>query len=306
MTQMKLAAVSCPSNPRDKQANVDKMVEWIEKAAAQGVDMMVFPEDHLTGTGTHFMNEFFPPDKLYWLDIAELVPEGPTTQKMIELAAKYHMYIAWGMTEKDPNRFDVIHNCCAFVGPEGFIGKYRKVHLPLAERLVITPGFDYPVFDTEFGKVGLMTCFDKMFPEVARIYAIKGANIILCSTGWPNLTQSLDDPDHKAYVTIMPARAAENMIFIAEATSSNMPGGPDIFESHSWILGPNPGQILAQVDSFDEGMAVAEFDLEKEIINARVVSMGGSDICRDRVPSTYGELTKFNEYEPYSVGLKED
>jgi hypothetical protein len=70
------------------------------------------------------------------------------------------------------------------------------------------------------------------------------------------------------------------------------------------IIGPNPGQILAQT-GFEEGMAVADVDVMKEIINARVVSMGGSDINRDRVPSTYWRLTEFNEFEPFSAGLRE-
>lgn len=300
---VKLAAVSCPSDARNKQANLDKMIEWAYKGKEQGVDIMVFPEDHLTGLGTHFMNEFFPPDKLYTIEIAELVPEGPSTQKMIEVAKDCNMYIAWGMAERDPNRYDALYNCCVLVGPEGFVGKYRKVHLPLCERLMVLPGFDYPVFDTKFGKVGLMTCYDKMYPEVAKSLALQGADIILCSTGWPNLTQSLDDPDHIAYMTISPARALENMIVWVEATTCNGAGSDPIFEGHSMILGPNPGQIFAQI-GFEEGMAVAEVDVEKEIVNARVVSMGGSDINRDRVPSTYWRLTEFNEYQPFSAGLK--
>lgn len=302
---VKLAAVSCSSDPRNKQANLDKMLEWIEKAAEQNVDIIVFPEDHLTGLGTGFMTEYKAEDKMYWFENCELVPEGPSVQTIIEAAKKHDMYVCWGMCERNPERSTIMHNCSVLVGPEGYIGKYRKVHLPLCERFCITPGFDYPVFDTKHGKVALLTCFDKMYPEVARSYAVQGAEIMLCGTGWPNLTQSEEDPDHKAYLTITPARALENMVVWVEATTADAEDAPvKMFEGHSMIYGPSPNQCLAMI-GFGEGMAVAEIDLQKELAQARFVSMNGSDLLQDRVPSTYWHLTAFDEYSRFAAGLKE-
>ncbi len=90
------------------------------------------------------------------------------------------------MAEQDSENWDMLYNTLVLVGPDGYIGKYRKVHLPLTERIMMYPGDgDYPVFETRFGKVGLMICFDKAYPEVARSLALKGAEILLCPTAWP-------------------------------------------------------------------------------------------------------------------------
>lgn len=301
---VKLAAVSCASDPRNKKANLDTMVRWIEEAAKQNVDILVFPEGQLTGRGTGFMTEYKAEDKLYWFENCELVPEGPSVKEVIRQAKKHGMYVCWGMVERDPKRATIMHNVSVLVGPEGFVGKYRKVHLPLAERFWSTPGFDFPVFDTDFGKVGLMTCFDKMYPEVARSLAVQGAEIILCGTGWPNLTQSEDDPDHKAYMTITPARALENMVVWVEATAADAADAEKKrFEGHSMIYGPSPNQLL-DITGFGEGMAVAEIDLQAELARARFVSMNGSDLLQDRVPSAYWHLTEFDEYSRFAAGLK--
>lgn len=201
------------------------------------------------------------------------------------------------MAERDPDRFDATYNTAVLVGPEGFIGKYRKVHLPLCERLIHYPGLgDYPVFDTRIGKIGLEICFDKCFPEVARSLALQGAQIIVNPICWPNVSGTLDDPDHKVHLIMGQARALDNMVFFIDANQC----GP-FMEGHSQIIGPNPGQILATT-GFEEGMAVAEVDIEQEIINARVHSMGGSDLLKDRKPGTYGEITKPNPYNPIHGG----
>lgn len=290
---VKIATVCMAADPRDKVVNRNNMIAYIEKAAEQGVDLIVFPEEILTGIGTSGMQQFNSEDKLAMQKLAELVPEGESTQMFVELAKKHNMYICWGMAERNPERFDATHNVSVLVGPEGYLGKYRKVHLPLCERLYHYPGFgDYPVFDTRIGKIGLQICYDKCFPEVARTLALKGAQIILGPIAWPNMTGTLDDPDHLVHVTFSHARAMENMIFFVDANHC----GP-FMGGHSQIVGPNPGQLLATT-GFDEGMAVAEVDIEEEINRARIFSMGGSDLLRDRKAGTYGEVTKFNEFNP--------
>lgn len=300
---MKLAAVSCPSHPRDVKKNLEKITEWVDRAASQGVDMVLFPEYALPGMGCGSLTTFSAEDKLYWQNVSEPVPDGPSVQALIGKAKENGIYICWGMCERDEENPYMTYNTSVLVGPEGYVGKYRKVHFPVCERLYHSPGVEFPVFDTKFGKVGLITCFDKMFPEAARSMAVKGAEIILCGTGWPNLTQSEEDPDHKAYLTISPARALENMVIWAEATTCNGAGSPPVFEGHSMILGPSPQQFYDMI-GFEEGMAVADIDVQDEIRQARIVSMQGSDILRDRVPSAYSELVKFNKYAPYSIGLR--
>lgn len=274
-------------DPRDKQANFDKMADYVKKAADQDVDLILFPEMALSGYGTAGMQQYSAEDKFFFIECSELVPEGDTTQKMIDLAKQHGIYICWGMPEKDADRTAVTYNCVVLVGPEGFVGKYRKTHQPLCERLELFPGKgDYQVFGTSIGKIGLEICFDMCFPEVARSLAIQGADIILSPICWPNMSGSLDDPDHHAHLSFSRARAWENMIFFVDSTYSG-----EAMSGYAQIIGPNAGQVMA-VSGFDEEMVVAEFDLEKEITHARTVTMGGSDLLKDRKPWTYGLLTE--------------
>lgn len=300
----KLCTVSCPYNPMSVQWNLDKMDELCAKAAAEGVDLISFPEEHVTGCGTRGMNEIFPPDKRAAVENAELIPEGPSTQAIIEMAKKYNMYIAYGIAERNPERWTLTHNAQVLVGPEGYIGHYRKIHLPLGERLFHVPGDDWPVFDTKFGRIGLMTCYDVFFPEAARTLALKGADIIICPSCWPNMTQSETDPDHQALITMAGARALENLVFVMQASTCNAPEGPNVFEGHAQIYGPNPGQLLART-GFEEGLAIADVDIKAEILTARTASLGGDDLVRDRRPSKYGLLVASNPYSFYSDGLYE-
>ena len=294
---VKLASVCMSSHPTDKASNRDAMVAFVEQAASQNVDMIVFPEECLTGIGTVSMQQFSGKDKMDMVtELAEQIPSGDSTQLFIELAKKHDMYSCWGMAEKDPDRFDVTYNAAVLVGPEGYIGHYRKVHLPMCERFIHYPGpGDYPVFETRFGKVGLEICFDKAFPEVARTLALKGAQIIVNPTAWPNISGKPDDPDKMSYETYAHARAMENMVFFIDSNHC----GP-YMAGCSQIIGPNPGQKFA-VTSPEGGMAVAEVDIEKEILNARIFSMGGTDLLKDRKPGTYGEITKFTPYTPYGA-----
>lgn len=290
----KLATVAMHCDPHDKDLNFSKMVSFVEEAAEKGVDLLVFPEECLTGFGTVPMNVFSPDDRMIHLAHAELVPEGSSTQAFAELAKKHDMYICWGMAEKDESRFDVTYNCAVFVGPEGYIGKYRKTHLPLAERLTHHPGRgDYPVFDTRFGKVGIEICFDKCFPEVARCLAVEGALIVLNPTAWPGDLET----DRRVYDTLSAARAAESMIFFIDSNHCGeiMPGCGSFMYGNSQVISPIAGQVLATTGS-NEGIAIADVDIESEIVRARTYSMGGSDLLRERKPATYGPLTAFSKY----------
>ena len=290
----KLATVAMHRDPHDKDLNFSKMVSFVEEAAEKGVDLLVFPEECLTGFGTVPMNVFSPDDRMIHLAHAELVPEGPSTQAFAELAKKHDMYICWGMAEKDESRFDVTYNCAVFVGPEGYIGKYRKTHLPLAECLTHHPGRgDYPVFDTRFGKVGIEICFDKCFPEVARCLAVEGALIVLSPTAWPGDLET----DRRIYDTLSAARAAESMIFFIDSNHCGeiMPGCGSFMYGNSQVISPIAGQVLATTGS-NEGIAIADVDIESEIVRARTYSMGGGDLLRERKPATYGPLTAFSKY----------
>lgn len=113
---VKIATVCMSSDPRDKVLNRNNMIAYIEKAAEQQANLIVFPEEILTGVGTTSMQQFNPEDKRYMQEASELVPEGESTQIFIDLAKKHDMYICWGMAERNPERFDATHNVAVLVG----------------------------------------------------------------------------------------------------------------------------------------------------------------------------------------------
>ena len=283
----KLATVSMRVT-HDKKTNVSTYVSYIEKAAMEGVDLILFPELSLQGF-PESMASYEPQSALYSYENAEVIPAGDTTRLMAAMAEKYNMYIAWGMTEMDQANADMLYNACVLVGPEGYVGHYRKVHLPGTERLYSFPGKEYPVFDTSIGKVGIMICFDKMFPEVARILRIKGAQVILCPTAWPALSKSEDDPSLHMYKMANEMRAIENNVYIVDSNNVS-DETKDGFEcGHSRILDPS-GVTLATT-GFEEGIAIAEVDLAEGI--NRTCAAGMATYCnylKDRAVDTYEEI----------------
>lgn len=297
MTVIASASVHTVNNTEENLKTFDR---FIEEAASKNVDLILFPESSLQGLWD--MMAFKPDAFQYFHDAAELVPEGPSTQHLIKKAREKDMYIAWSMTEQDPDRFDVIYNTCVLVGPEGYVGSYRKVHHPLTERLYIYPGNEFKVFDTKIGKIGMMVCFDLAYPEAARIMAIKGAQLILCPTGWPGEEDQLF-----LYKALNTARAMENQVFLMTSTTCGELHGGGCAAGHSCITGPN-GQLLDTTE-MEEGMAIAEIDLEQDIIKAQINTFYMDHLLKDRRPDTYGELAKITKYSfmngPGAVGCEE-
>lgn len=114
---------------------------------------------------------------------AEPAPEGKTAQRWIDLAAEYDAYIVGGYAEQDG---ELPYNSSILVGPDGYVGTHRKVHLHLwnEEKLWFEPGDEVAVFETTIGRIGMQICYDQWFPELTRIQAGKGADIIAEPTNW--------------------------------------------------------------------------------------------------------------------------
>ncbi len=181
-----------PRNSKSSQENLDQFSELIAKAANQKADIVCLPEG-ITLVGT---------DHDY-ISASETVP-GPTTEFLGKIARKNNLYIVAGILEKNG---DTVFNTAVLIGRDGNLaGKYRKVSLPHEEiDGGITPGNSFPVFDTDFGKIGLMICWDVTFPEPARALAQKGAEIIFL-------------PIWGGDVTLTKARAIENQVYVVSST----------------------------------------------------------------------------------------
>ncbi|MDF1741309.1 MAG: carbon-nitrogen hydrolase family protein [Verrucomicrobiales bacterium] len=192
--KVKLAAVhtNLSGSGRTVAENRSLFVPLIEEAASQGADLVVLPE-LLTCKGvTHD-----------YASVAETIP-GATTDFFGALAKEHDCYLVVGMPEKSGI---LVYNVAVLIGPDGkVVGKYRKVTLPREEiDRGIAPGSEYPVFETRFGIVGLMVCYDVFFPEVARRLAMSGAEVIALPIwgGNPRLAA---------------ARCAENGIYLVSST----------------------------------------------------------------------------------------
>jgi predicted amidohydrolase len=227
----------------------------IEEAARQRADLVVLPET-LTYYGT----------RLGYAACAETIP-GPSTNYFGELSKRLNLYIVAGLVERDHN---VLYNVAVLIGPDGrVVGKYRKVTLPDGEvKGGLMPGDEYPVFDTRFGKVGLMVCYDGFFPEVARELAIRGAEVI----AWPVWGCNPD---------LGRARACENQVYLVSSTYSS----PSMNWMTSAVFGRD-GRSLATAEKSDS-VAVAEVDLNQRTYWA---GMGDfSALIRSDRPVTVGE-----------------
>jgi len=232
-------------------------------------DLIVLPE--LFATGYQFVSQ----EEVFQL--AEPVPDGATTKRLADMAARRGMTIVAGLPELDGQR---CFNSAVVVGPNGFIGCYRKTHLFFEETLWFTPGDSgFQVWDIGMAKVGVMICFDWYYPESARTLALQGAEII----AHPSNLVLPHCPDS------MVTRCLENRVFSVTANriGSEARGGKErlTFIGMSEVVGPR-GRILHRAPRETEDLTIVEIDPAE----ARIKALNDyNDLLRDRRPALYGD-----------------
>lgn len=296
MSEITVASITLPAF-YDKSRNLGHLLAWLEKAAQSGADLVVFPEQILQG---------YLPDTLNWngdavawqLAQAEVIPSGESVQTLLRQASQLGLHVVFGMTERHPEHGEVLFNSAVLIGPDGLIGVYRKVHQPGDEKHVYYPGNDFPVFDTPLGRIGMLICYDKVFPESTRELALKGADIMIMPTAWGyggDGSAGDADPLVDSYTLFGRVRALENQCWMIESNLCGYHGNLH-YHGHSRIINPM-GTIVADTGEY-EGMALATLDVRHEIQRARSSDYIGYHFLKDYVPvnAPPSPLTVFNRH----------
>ena len=235
--------------------------------ASHFADLWVLPELFATGY------QFLSPDEVRAL--AEPVPSGVTTQALIAYAERNECSIVAGLPEIDG---DNVYNAAVLVGPNGFLAHYRKIHLFYEEKINFTPGdLPFPVIDIGIAKVGMMVCFDHLFPESARSLTLQGADVIAhpANLVLPDLAQRT-----------MSIRALENGVYTATANRVGTEARTDeslTYTGQSQVIAPD-GEALVRLSQDKVEVAVVEIDVMKARDKAITVH---NDKLGDRRPDLY-------------------
>ena len=266
-------------NPERLRAQMlDKHLKLISDASRLGVQVLCLQE--------LFYSSYFPAEEnVRWYEMVEKVPEGPTTSLMQDVAKKHGMVLIVPVYEEDQP--GVYYNSAAVLDADGtYLGKYRKTHIPhLApgfwEKFYFRPGnLGYPVFDTQFCKLGVYICYDRHFPEGARILGLKGAEIVF------NPSATVAGLSEYLWTLEQPAHAVANGYFMGAVNRVGweQPWNIGEFYGSSYFCDPR-GQIISKGSRDKDEVVVADMDLDmiREVKNIW-------QFYRDRRPESYGPL----------------
>ena len=239
-----LALAQISSKREDKKENLRKIEELTLKAKEQAADLVIFPELCLTG--------YVVRDQLY--ELAETIP-GASTNRIEEIARKTGMHIIFGMPELSVKTKATMFNTAVFIGPEGLVGKYRKMYLPthsvFEEKRYFRPGYQIASFDTSLGSIGLCICYDLFFPEVIRLTRLKGAQLIVSISASPSVRRNY-------FEVLTAARALENTAYLAYVNLVGVEDGLQ-FWGGSRLVSPT-GDILAKGKYDEEDFVLCTVD----------------------------------------------
>ena len=279
LLQLAFAGDSAQEVGKIREALLARHVPYIERAAREGVKILCFQE---LCTGP-----YFPPSQdAKWYSLAERVPEGPTTRLMQELAAKHGIVLIvplyeWAMA-------GIYYNTAAVIDADGrLLGCYRKNHIPQVagfwEKFFFKPGnLGYPVFDTAAGKVGVYICYDRHFPEGARLLGLGGAEIVF------NPSATVTGLSRYLWKLEQPAHAVANGYFVGAINRVGVeaPWNIGTFYGTSYFCDPR-GRILVEAGEEGDELVTAELDLD-QIEEVRRIWQ----FYRDRRPETYDGLVR--------------
>lgn len=279
-----VAAVSA-NFTRDLEQNYALVAQLLDDARAQGAQLVAFPEaaigGYLSSLGNHGdtlknTSRSLPP---------AIRLDGPEIKRVQELAGDTVLTI--GFCELDDDG-ETRYNAAVCLDGSQIYGSYRKVHQPLGENMSYSAGSEYAAFDTPVGRVGLQICYDKAFPEAARMLALDGAEIVVSMSAWPAARTATaenlqDDRWTYRFNQFDIARALDNQVFWIAANQAGTFGSLRYVGNAKVV---DPGGTILATTLLGAGLAVAEIDIEQTFRTMR----GGMFHLRDRRPDVYGPV----------------
>jgi N-carbamoylputrescine amidase len=280
-----LVQMKCDAQPA---RNLERGIQGIEDAARRGAEIICLPELFLS----HYFCQRTHPSLF---DLAEPIP-GPTTERLGPLARSLGKVIVASLFEK--RAAGVFHNTAVVFDADGsMLGIYRKMHIPddplYHEKYYFAPGdMGFRTFETRFGRIGVLVCWDQWFPEAARLTALQGAQVLLYPTaiGWhPHEKAEFGAQQHEAWEISQRAHAIHNGVYVAAVNRIGHEGPKDAgleFWGASFVSDPL-GVVLAQGSHDNEEILIAECDPARSEDVRR-----NWPFLRDRRIDAYGGLTQ--------------
>jgi N-carbamoylputrescine amidase len=272
----------------DPAANLEKTLAAAERAAGDGAQIICTQE--------LFRSQYFCQSEDYQhFQLAEPIP-GPTTQAFQQLAKARQVVIIAALFEK--RTAGLYHNTAAVIDADGsLLGLYRKMHIPddplYYEKFYFTPGdLGFRAWQTRYGRIGVLICWDQWYPEAARLTALQGAEVLFYPTaiGWhPREKAELGERQHSAWETVQRAHAIANGCYVAvpnRVGHEKLAGEGIEFWGQSFVAGP-AGEILAQAGATEDETLIVPLDLGK-VDDART----HWPFLRDRRIDAYAGLTQ--------------
>jgi N-carbamoylputrescine amidase len=272
----------------DPAANLKNTLAAAERAARDGAQIICTQE--------LFRSQYFCQSEDYQhFKLAEPIP-GPSTQAFQELATAKRVVIIASLFEKRAS--GVYHNTAAVIDADGsLLGIYRKMHIPddplYYEKFYFTPGdLGFRAWQTRYGKIGVLICWDQWYPEAARLTALQGAEILFYPTaiGWhPREKAELGERQHSAWETVQRSHAIANGCYVAAPNRvgrEKLAGEGIEFWGQSFVAGPS-GEILAKASAAEAETLLVPLDLGK-VDDTRI----HWPFLRDRRIDAYAGLTQ--------------
>lgn len=281
-----LIQTSCGTDP---QANLEKTIKRIADAAKKGAQIICLQE--------LFLSQYFcqSEDHKYY-KLAEAIP-GPTTESLSQVAKEHQVVIIASLFEKRAG--GLYHNTAAVIDADGtYLGKYRKMHIPddplYYEKFYFTPGdLGFRAWNTRYGKLGVLVCWDQWYPEGARLTSLQGAEILFYPTaiGWhPKEKAKYGKTQHDAWETIQRSHAIANGCYVVAVNrvGHEKPAGGDGIEFFGQsFVADTSGQIIAKASSSKEEVLVVPIDLD-----AVDLTRTHWPFLRDRRIDAYSDISK--------------